>query len=60
MTKDKILRYRCGTFLAHQKGTIKMGESKTCWNCKHRELDMSISPCSDCELHFKWEPREDD
>ncbi len=60
MIEYKGLRYRCGTFLAHQLGTNKMTVEKTCWTCKHREIDMSIPPCSDCELHFKWEPREDD
>ena len=52
MTEYKILRYRCGTFLAHQLGTNK----KTCWSCKYRELDVTIKPCADCDLHFKWEP----
>jgi len=43
----------------------KLREIKTCWNCKHREKDMSIKPCTECEdlhhdftIYTKWEPRE--
>lgn len=39
---------------------MKIRQTKTCWNCKHRDLDMSLKPCSECDefTHNKWEPRE--
>lgn len=35
-----------------------MIEPKTCWTCKYREINISIKPCNGCDLHFKWEPRD--
>ena len=32
-------------------------KEKTCWNCKYREWDSGIAPCSTCELHLNWEER---
>lgn len=65
MTEYKILKYRCGTFLAHQKGAIKMTENKTCFTCKHRDVEFNLTPCNECidlshdfQKYTKWEPRD--
>jgi len=41
---------------------MKIRPIKTCWNCKHREQDMGLKPCSECDEfnHDKWEPRENE
>ena len=35
-------------------------EEKTCWNCKYREWDAGIEPCTSCELHLNWIERSND
>ena len=34
-------------------------KDRTCVNCKYRIYDSTILPCRDCELHNKWEPRNE-